>query len=282
MSAAQRADHNRQKKIAAVNDLTGFGRCSLTVQIPIISKLRVQCCPVPTAILSNHTGFDSFYADDYTDHLAAYTAEWKKLGLTFSGIATGYLGSERQFGMVRNFIRDFSDEKTVVIVDPVMGDGGRTYASYSDEMCEGMRHLTALADLITPNLTEACILTGRQYHEAPWHREELEAMLHELRAMGPEKIVITGIPQGEFIASICLDGDGAIGLTRQYRVGEQRCGTGDVFASVIAADAVNGVNFAASVKKASAFVKSCILNTIRLGIPSTDGVSFEEVLDSLH
>lgn len=153
MSAAQRADHNRQKKIAAVNDLTGFGRCSLTVQIPIISKLRVQCCPVPTAILSNHTGFDSFYADDYTDHLAAYTAEWKKLGLTFSGIATGYLGSERQFGMVRNFIRDFSDEKTVVIVDPVMGDGGRTYASYSDEMCEGMRHLTALADLITPNLT---------------------------------------------------------------------------------------------------------------------------------
>ncbi len=274
-------DHNRQKKIAAINDMTGFGRCSLAAAIPIISRLGVQCCAVPTAILSNHTGFPSFFLDDYTKRFAAYTDEWKKLQLRFRGILTGFLGSAEQFELVERFLSEFSDDGTVVCVDPVMGDYGRIYSSYTDEMCRAMRELVRRADIITPNLTEACILTDTPYHERKWTRRELIAILTRLKELGPREIVITGIPQGEFIANLsCADG-GEPSLTRQHRAGESRSGTGDVFSSVIIADAVNGVPFDRSVRRASAFVKKCILRSIELGIPTTDGVCFEEVLGEL-
>ena len=275
-------DHNRQKKIAAVNDMTGFGRCSLAAAIPIISRLGVQCCAVPTAILSNHTGFPSFFLDDYTRHFDAYTAEWKKLGLRFWGILTGFLGSEAQFALVERFLADFAGPDTVICVDPVMGDYGRTYRSYTPEMCRAMADLVRRAHIITPNLTEACILTGTPYHEGVWRRRELAELLSRLHELGPERIVITGIPQGEFLANLSCVRDGAPALTRQHRVGQQRSGTGDVFASIIAADAVNGVEFARSVRRASAFVKKCILRSEELGIPTTDGVCFEELLGELR
>ena len=273
--------HNRQRKIAAVNDMTGFGRCSLAASIPIISCLGVQCCAVPTAILSNHTGFESFFFDDYTGRFRAYTEEWKKLGLRFEGILTGFLGSAAQFAMVEQFLADFVSPGTIVCVDPVMGDYGKIYSSYTDEMCQAMRALVRRAQIITPNLTEACILTDLNYHEGVWRRRELEELMSRLSALGPEKIVITGIPQGEFLANLSREGEGTISLTRQHRVGQQRSGTGDVFASVIAADAVNGVGFARSVRRASAFVKKCIIRSIELDIPATDGVCFEEVLGEL-
>lgn len=277
-----KADHNRQKKIAVINDMTGFGRCSLAVAIPIISKLKVQCCWVPTAVLSNHTGFPSYFMDDYTKHFAAYTAEWKKLGLKFSGISTGFLGSKEQVHLVMDFIRDFREADTIVEVDPVMGDYGRKYSSYTDEMCLEMRNLVKCADIITPNLTEACILTDTPYHDGHWKNKELKRLLQKLSELGPKKIVITGITQGEFLANLSYVRGQEVKLTRQYRVGDQRNGTGDVFSAVIAADAVNGVPFDKSVRKASRFVKKCILKSIELGIPTTDGVAFEEVLDSLH
>ena len=275
-------DHNRQKKIAVINDMTGFGRCSLAVSIPIISKLRVQCCPLPTAVLSNHTGFPSYFIDDYTKHFEEYAAEWKKLGLHFRGISTGFLGSREQFGLVGRFLDEFRTAHTVVAVDPVMGDYGRTYAGYTDEMCAEMKKLVMKADIITPNLTEACILTDTRYRPSGWHMKELDRILLELSELGPKKIVITGIPQGAFVANLCMCEGKRLHLTRQYRVGEQRSGTGDVFSSVIIADAVNGVDFETSVRKASRFVKKCIMRSIELGIPTTDGVAFEEVLDSLH
>lgn len=117
--------HNHQKKIAVINDLSGFGRCSIAVALPLISHLGVQCCPLPTAIFSNHTGFNSFYFDDYTHSMGPYMAEWEKLGLEFEGILTGFLGSEQQIGLVEQFIETFSTERTTVIMDPVMGDNGR-------------------------------------------------------------------------------------------------------------------------------------------------------------
>ncbi len=275
-------DHNRQKKIAVINDMTGFGRCSLAVAIPIISKLRVQCCPLPTAVLSNHTGFSSWYIDDGTRYFERYAAEWKKLDLRFHGIATGFLGSKEQFGLVGRFLDEFRTAGTIVAVDPVMGDYGRTYTGYTEEMCAGMRELAAKADIITPNLTEACILTDTPYRPSGWHMKELDRILEKLSALGPKKIVITGIPQGAFIANLCMCEGKRLHLTRQYRVGEQRSGTGDIFSSVIIADAVNGVDFETSVRKASRFVKKCIMRSIELGIPTTDGVAFEEVLDALH
>lgn len=275
-------DHNRQKKIAVINDMTGFGRCSLAVSLPIISKLKVQCCALPTSIFSNHTGFSSYYSSDYTPHFEAYAGEWKKLGLHFRGIATGYLGSREQFRLVGHFLDEFRTKHTIVAVDPVMGDNGRRYNGYTEAMCAEMKTLVKKADIITPNLTEACMLTDTPYHPTRWHMKELNEILEKLSAMGPEKVVITGIPQGAFLANLCMCDGRRLHLTRQYRVGEQRSGTGDVFASIIIADAVNGVDFETSVRKASRFVKKCIMKSIELGIPTTDGVAFEEVLDSLH
>lgn len=274
-------DHNRQKKIAVIGDLTGFGRCSLAVSIPVISKLKVQCCPVPTAILSNHTAFESCFIDDYTRHFEAYTAEWKKLSLTFSGIYSGYLGSAAQFRLVRRFMEDFRTDETIIAVDPVMGDNGRAYSGFDENIFAEMKELVRCADIITPNLTEACILTGNEYKKEGWRMKELDAMIRKLHAMGPEKIVITGIPQGSFIANLSFEGGNIERLTRQYRIGDQRFGTGDIFASIITADAVNGIPFNESVRRASRFVRRTILKSIELDLPRTDGVAFEEVLNSL-
>ena len=275
-------DHNRQKKIAVINDMTGFGRCSLAAEIPVISRLGVQCCAVPTAILSNHTGFESCFLDDYTRHFSAYTAEWKKLDLRFRGILTGFLGSAEQFALVEAFLSDFAGADTVICVDPVMGDNGRAYRSYTPEMCSAMAALVRRAHIITPNLTEACLLTGTEYHEGVWHRRELTELLAALRDMGPERIVITGIPQGEYIANLASDGNTPPRLLRQHRIGESRSGVGDVFSAVIAADAVCGADFLSSVRRASAFVKKCIRRTVEMGIPRTDGLCFEEVLGQLR
>ena len=157
--------HNNQKKIALINDFTGFGRCSIAVELPIISTLKVQCCPLPTSIFSNHTGFDSYFFDDYTDRMERYVEEWKKLDLSFNGICSGFLGSARQISIVKDFIKEFKTDDTIVVVDPVMGDYGKIYSTYTDEMCGLMKELVAGADIITPNITESCILTDTPYSD---------------------------------------------------------------------------------------------------------------------
>lgn len=272
--------HNRQKKIAVVNDYSGFGRCSLVVELPIISKLKIQCCPVPTSIFSNHTGFESFYYTDFTEHMTAYVEEWKKLGLEFEGICTGFLGSAEQIRIVEHFIRDFRTEKTQVVVDPVMGDYGRLYPTYTEEICNNMKDLVKYADIITPNLTEACILIGIEYNEK-YSNKELDQIAQKLSEMGPRKIVITGIPRGHFICNYCYEAGQESYMIKTAKVGTQRSGTGDIFTSIVVADAVNGVDFHESIRKASHFVKKCIQKAIDMDIPLTDGVPFEELLDKL-
>lgn len=274
-------NHNHQKKIALINDMTGFGRCSIAVALPVISALRVQCCPLPTAIFSNHTGFPSFYYQDYTDHLQPSIEEWKKLDLQFSGICTGFLGSARQIAIVSDFIKHFKRADNLVIIDPVMGDYGRPYPTYTDEMCQRMKELVQYADILTPNLTEACILTDTPYAERHWHISEFEAMAARLAAAGPSRIVITGITQGQYVANFCYETGKPSRVLRTHRIGTSRSGTGDIFSAIIAADAVNGIPFDRSVKKASNFIKKCIQRSIELDIPLTDGVCFEEVLHTL-
>lgn len=271
----------RQKKIAVINDLSGMGRCSLTVSLPIISHMGIQCCPVPTAILSNHTGYPTYYFDDYTDHLADYTAQWKNLGFAFDGIVTGFLGSASQIQIVRDFLNTFRGNDTKVIVDPVMGDHGKLYATYTEELCREMRGLVETADITTPNLTEACSLAGIPYKESGWHRRELQEIAHRILELGPDKVVITGIPQGEFIANYVCERGKSPRMLRTHRVGTGRPGTGDVFASIIAADSVNEVVFEQSVRKASGFVKKCIQLSMELEVPSNDGVCFELLLPQL-
>lgn len=272
--------HNNQKKIAVINDFSGFGRCSIAVALPIISTLKIQCCPLPTSIFSNHTGFDSFFFDDYTDKMPLYINEWKKLGLQFDGITSGFLGSKKQIEIVTQFFKDFKTKENIIIVDPVMGDYGKIYATYTKEMCKEMKKLIQYADIITPNITELCILTDTPYQEK-WKISELEKMTEELAEKGPEKIVVTGIVQKEFIANFCYEKGKSPKILRCHRVGTQRSGTGDVFSSIIAADAVNQVPFDKSVKKASNFIKKCILKSIEMDIPVTDGVCFEELLQTL-
>ncbi len=274
--------HNNQRKIAVINDISGFGRCSITVAMPIISAMKLQCCPVPTSIFSNHTGYPHYFFDDYTSKMPEYIENWKKLELEFEGIYSGFLGSREQIDIVRDFIRDFKTDRTLVIVDPIMGDHGKAYATYTEEMCREMKRLTEYADILTPNLTEACILTDTPYSDRHWTMKELVSMAEAIRREGPEKIVITGIRQGDFVANLVYEAGEEPRILRSHRVGSERAGTGDVFSSIIAADAVNGVPFAQSVKKAGNFVKKCILRSEELQIPRPDGICFEEYLTTLH
>lgn len=273
--------HNSQKKLALVNDFTGFGRCSIAVALPVISMLKVQCCPVLTSIFSNHTGFEDYFFDDYTSKMEPYLAQWKKLGLHFDGLCSGFLGSKEQIRIVTQFFLDFKEKDTKIIVDPVMGDYGRTYTTYTPDMCEEMKKLVSYADILTPNVTEACILTDTPYQER-FRLKDYQRMAEQLSEKGPEKIVITGITQGEFIANYCFEAGEQPKVLRSHKVGTQRSGTGDIFSAIIAADAVNGVPFHESVKKASRFVKKCIQRSFELNIPTTEGVCFEEVLPTLR
>ena len=219
--------------------------------------------------------------------MEAYFKSWEKIGLRqkFDGIATGYLGSVRQIEIVRRFVKEFSRDDTLVIVDPVMGDHGRLYSAYTVELCTELRKLVALADMITPNLTESCYLADIPYKETGWKKKELFAMAERLSSMGPSHVVITGILQGEYIANYVYVKTGSENpsaqLIRVHRAGEERCSTGDVFSAVVAADAVNGVPFDKSVRKASRFVKQCIEKALELGTPPAEGVPYEAVLHRL-
>ena len=272
--------HNNQKKIAVINDFSGFGRCSIAVALPILSVMKVQCCPLPTSIFSNHTGFPSYFFEDYTSRMIPYMEEWKKLDLHFNGICSGFLGSKEQIEIVKKFFGEFKTEETTIIVDPVMGDYGKPYPTYTKEMCGEMKKLVEYADILTPNVTEACVLTDTPYKEK-WKLDEIQQMAERIHVMGPKKIAITGIVQGGFIANFCYEEGQEPKVLRTHKEGTQRSGTGDIFASIIAADAVNGVPFCRSVKKASNFIKKCIIRSQELDIPLTDGVCFEEVLGRL-
>lgn len=296
-----------QRKIAMINDISGYGRCSLTVAIPILSAMGIQCCPVPTSILSNHTGFPVWFFDDYTDKMEAYLEKWKELNLRFDGIATGFLGSERQIQIVINAIADFKTPDTQVIVDPIMGDHGKAYATYTPQMCREMGRLVRLADVVTPNVTESCILTGREYKSWGWSRRELEEMAREIQAMGPGYVVITGVgsrPKAEgwseekenrdnkeqgaeergsrgSLTNVILKPDGTIDFQRSRKVGRERPGTGDVFSSIVAGAAVQGWDLPYGVRLAAWFVKLCIEKSDALEIPVANGVCFEVVLPEL-
>lgn len=210
-----------------------------------------------------------------------YISNWKKLDLRFKGILSGFLGSRKQIEIVQDFIRDFRTDDTKVIIDPVMGDNGKPYPTYTDDMCMAMKDLVKYADILTPNLTEACILTDTPYTPETFVKKDYEALLMKIAEYGAKKIVITGIDSGIFLTNYIYDTGKGIYTTRQKRVGHVRSGTGDVFSAIIAADAVHDIDFRESVKRASSFVKKCIEVTETFDIPPTDGVCFEEVLHTL-
>ena len=273
-------NHNLQKKIAVINDFSGFGRCSIAVSLPIISHMKIQCSNVVTSVFSNHTGFEKFFFEDYTDKMQDYIDLWLYLDLQFEGIYSGFLGSKKQIKIVEKFIKDFKKENTKIIIDPVMGDNGRPYPTYTKEMCEEMKELVCYADILTPNVTEACILTDTPYREK-FKNSELYAMAEKLSEKGASKIVISGVKMENYIGNVVYEKNGIKKIIRMKKVGMERSGTGDIFASIIAADCVNGVDLETSVKKAGSFIKKCIIATEKYQVPKTDGVCFEEVLYTL-
>lgn len=272
----------RQKRIALVNDITGFGRCSVTVELPLISAMKIQACPLPTAILSVHTGFPDHYLDDYTERMAPYIASWEKNGLAFDGICTGFLGSAEQIAIVLDFIRRFKGAGTRVMVDPVMGDYGKLYPSYTQEMCDKMRSLLGVADLVTPNLTEACQLLDIPYPtDGMVTDDELCEMAEALAARGPKQVVITGLHEGDTIKNFLYE-EGKIAIVRAPKIGGDRSGSGDAFAAIVAASLIRGEELEAAVQKAASFISRCLAYALELDLPWNYGLPFEEYLTELR
>ena len=274
---------NRQKKIALINDMTGFGRCSITVELPILSALKIQVCPMPTAILSVHTGFENFFMDDFTNHTKNFLDSWNKNNLDFDAIATGFFGSAEQIEIVGDFLKN---SKSFVMIDPVMGDHGKIYKSYTREMCRKMKNLLRYADLITPNLTEACELLNMNFPaNGIISDSDLAVMAANLSAnMRGDKIVITGVnldfDDRNNISNFIYDG-GKISIVTTKKFGIDRSGTGDVFFAVVAGNLMNGVNLFRAVDKAADFVTKCIQHAEKLNLAWNWGLPVEEFLSDI-
>lgn len=267
------------KKIAVFQDIAGFGRCSMTVALPVISALKVQACPIPTSILSNHTGFPTYSFHDYTEHIPVFLEKWEELSLTFDGIYSGFLGSIAQVQLVKNFI--LKQPNAIVIVDPVMGDDGKPYKTINSDFTNALRELVGYSHIITPNITEACLLTNTPYKKAHWNSFELKEIASKLHDLGPKHIIITGILQGDCLLNYqSTKGQEPICHVNKIK-GESRPGTGDLFASIIAACAVNGLSLTQNIQKASSFVSKCTQATSELNIPLNEGVCFELFLNEL-
>ena len=271
-------------RVAAIHDMSGFGRCSLTVAIPILSAMGIQCCPVPTAFLSTHTGgFEGFTFLDMTDELPKITDHWQSLGLRFSAVYSGFLGSERQVGLVSRFIRTFRAPGTLVVVDPVLGDDGRAYRTCSPALCAGMARLAETADVITPNLTEAAFLLNRSYGDLPRDRSGLEDVARELSLNGRRSVVLTGVSLTPgSTGAMCFDAAGGrITAVQTEFVSHPLLGTGDVFASVLTGALVKGAPLEEGARQAAEFVRQCARRTVDQDLPLREGVDFEPLLGLL-
>ena len=223
-------------RVAAIHDLSGFGRCSLTIVMPVLSAMGVQCCPLPTAVLSTHTGgFQENTFLDLTDQMGPVMTHWKAEGVTFDAVYTGFMGSPEQIALTGAFIRKFKRPECRVLVDPVMGDHGKAYRTYTPEMCREMANLAALADVITPNRTEAALLLGEDYEAVRLDREEdCRRWCEALSQEGRRSVVLTGVSLMEdTIGAACFDREtGRVEFAAAPLVEGLFHGTGDLFTSV--------------------------------------------------
>lgn len=273
-----------------------MGKCSLTAAIPVISVMGIQACPLPTAVLSAQTGFPSYYCDDYTDRMDAIMEEWKKMDFYPDGIYTGFLADARQADKAVEFIEQFAKEDTKILIDPVMGDNGEEYPIYTEALCEKMRFLVRRATVITPNLTEALLLLyGAQRAHVLWKELSLmdeERLLKFTESTGKElskefdtEVVITGIDlparenHQEMGNLICKDGVQTWVST--VKEGGSYSGTGDLFASVLSAGMVKGMDTVDSVRKAVKFLSKGIHDAVLEGTDRNEGVCFERYLSEL-
>lgn len=285
------------KKIAVIQDLSGLGKCSLTAAIPVISVMGVQAVPLPTAVLSNQTGYPSYYCDDYTEHMEQIMTEWKKRKFSPDGIYTGFLADEEQADKILDFFQRFRTENTMVLVDPVMGDNGRAYGIYTEGLREKMLQLVGNAHVITPNLTEALLLLyGKEGMEKRYaslleldgrkRLEQIGKIGEQLKKeYGLQAAVITGV---ESQAELCVHQMGNLVVENGHsswcfapKIGGSYSGTGDLFASVLSAGLVKEMSMMSCVELAVNFLSKAIAQTVQEGTDRNDGVCFEAYLGEL-
>lgn len=274
--------YERPRRVAAIHDLSGLGRCSLAVILPVLSAMGVQVCPVPTAVLSSHTGgFGDVEFRDLTDYIPQALARYKALQTPFECIYTGFLGSEEQIDYCLQFFAAYPD--ALFVVDPVMGDHGKPYKTCTAALQRRMAELAAVADVITPNLTEAFILLGEPYNHEPLTRQRVKSMLARLAEKGPRFVVITGVQLGE--GEMCNVGynkeRGAYWCVMCDYVPVSYPGTGDIFASVLTGGFLGGDSLAIAMDKATQFVEKAIKTTFTFGTDPRDGVMLERTLHML-
>ena len=278
------------KKVAVINDLSGFGKCSLTAAVSVIAAMGVQPCPLPTAVLSAQTGYQSYYYDDYTDRMERIFREWEKMRAHFDGICTGFMSGKEQIGKVLEFLDIFHKEKeTFLLVDPVMGDNGQSFSFLTPGFREAMKELALRADVITPNLTELCILTGRECrlaNEAADKRELLDAaeeMARIMMAGGTKEVVVTGICYEDEKTGRKMMGNYAVTEERSSFSafpfeGESFSGTGDLFAAVIAGGKARGDRLEDSMYLAGEMIGMAVKESVRNHVPRNEGVDYEQYL----
>ena len=268
----------------ALHDLSCFGKCALTVIIPTLSAMGVQTVPIPTAFLSTHTGgFEGFFFEDLTDAMGEIADHLQEVGVEADAVYTGFLGSEKQISTVSNIIDRFG---SLILVDPVMGDDGKLYSTYNEEMVKGIKKLCEKADVITPNVTEACFLTGIAFEDTANFTEEktrayADRLCRELVKFGVKKIAITGLHyEGNMVGTYGYDDGGAFLYGREY-VKKSYPGTGDLFASVLLGELLRNKDFRTAVASASDFTRKVIEYSSKFDTPLRKGVAFEPFLCEL-
>lgn len=280
------------KKVAAINDLSGAGRCSLMVAIPVLSAMGLQVYPLPTAVLSNQTGYPEFYMEDFTPHMRNFTRMWNKLGFSFDGIYTGFLAEVSQVEEILRFLEVFRKEDTFVLVDPIMGDDGARYPNFDDTLCDAIAHLSKQATLLTPNLTECCLLTGADYQaltakkSTPGYLEEIAALGKQLLGEHTKQVVITGIhhqgpEDGEELFYNLLLEEGGWSVVKTTAHGGSFSGTGDLLSAVLCGGVLRGMALKDAVALATKLISASIADTIQTPYDRNDGVAFENHLSML-
>lgn len=272
------------KKVAAIHDLSCFGRGSLTTVIPVLSGLGMQVCPLPTALLSTQTdGFHNYSFFDLTENMERVISHWRSLGLVFDGIYTGFLGCAAQIELVEGFIRDFRGKDTLIFIDPVMGDNGQMYTVYDNQMVEGMRRMISHAHVITPNLTEAYLLAQMDYDPLPT-RETLIQVARVLFSLGPRQVIITGIEGAGKVDTMAFE-NGRLEdpfCVSSHRVAGVYPGCGDLFSSVMLGEMLRGGSLFEAVEIGVRFTNQVIQRTALQHTPPREGLAFEENLSQLQ
>ncbi len=281
MKASEYRVYNRDRsyipRVAAVHDMCGYGKCSLGVAIPVLSAGGCDVCPVPTSLFSSHTLYETWTMHDTTEMLPEYLDAWKKIGVDIDAIYSGFLGSAAQVDIIKQLYETYGH--ALHIVDPVMGDGGKPYPTYTPELCQAMVGLVDGADLLTPNLTEAAIITGGEYQGQNIDEDEVKRIIDKLLAAGAKNVVLKGIERGDgkvrnYLAGQDVDFD----YTTHELLPFKLHGTGDLFCSALAASIMAGRDLFSSTQFAGEVVHDAMIVTKDQPEYQLRGVSFELVL----